>query len=462
MKKVYFILLITIFCALPAAAQIAVGGSKPAYGAILDLNSPNHDRNVARTIGGLLLSNIWLDKVTHIPGGERFVGIPNELGEKEELRGMVVWNINPSIEGGNGMGPYVWDGDNWKYLGTVETNNIGRMAYIEGSTVDAPIVGWYYFMTYNLGAENKSIDEQKTFKSDGSNGFPVVYTNTNAANAAKYTPIYGSLYQWGRREDGHQNVWSSLYDGQVPEDDFKTPNGKEWTDKFVITDNVTGDWIAGASKTNRKRGRWGGRDNNPNENDVSFYNRWNSKGANDPCPDDFRVPMMEEWAGTLMGKTNGYNWSYGAESDTNLNYYGANRWEYYNNSDGTIGWLVYPPKEENIGKAPQKNSNFYAPNPTLFFPAAGFRGGSYYEDFYNGDHGWGASNLGHINKLGRNGAGHYWSGTTSAISEFSYGIRLYLTVNSSGNTIFSVISVSVPRATAFSVRCIKYKNLSTP
>ncbi|MDR1876428.1 MAG: hypothetical protein LBQ84_02250 [Flavobacteriaceae bacterium] len=131
MKKVYFILLITVFYALPAAAQIAVGGSKPTEGAIIDLNNNlNNERDRAK--GGLLLSNVTLTSLTDIPT-DQFTGMAglNQTAlsaAKIALTGAMVWNIgythptNPSLDIKKGVYIWVWTGtnpttDGWKYLG---------------------------------------------------------------------------------------------------------------------------------------------------------------------------------------------------------------------------------------------------------------------------------------------------------------------------------------------------------
>ncbi|MDR1876700.1 MAG: fibrobacter succinogenes major paralogous domain-containing protein [Flavobacteriaceae bacterium] len=114
MKRVYFILLMTVLCAFSVEAQVAIGASEPKRGTILDLN-PGGKPN--RTRGGLLLSNVKLEKRTHIPGGNEFIGIANEQDVNQELAGMVVWNTNVTkVDFPDGAGAYVWDGDNWIYL----------------------------------------------------------------------------------------------------------------------------------------------------------------------------------------------------------------------------------------------------------------------------------------------------------------------------------------------------------
>ncbi|MDR1876426.1 MAG: hypothetical protein LBQ84_02240 [Flavobacteriaceae bacterium] len=123
MKKVYFILLITVFYALPATAQIAVGGSKPEPGAIIDLNSP-YPNSTDRIKGGLLLSNVELPNVTTIPTSLTGITTANQSSAavKAALVGALVWNRNENKDPNRPVqGVYIWTGDGatngWKYLG---------------------------------------------------------------------------------------------------------------------------------------------------------------------------------------------------------------------------------------------------------------------------------------------------------------------------------------------------------
>jgi uncharacterized protein (TIGR02145 family) len=79
-------------------AQVTIGGMEsPKAGALLDLNSTNK--------GGLLLSNVNLNKLYEIPAeisGSSSVDL-------SEFKGAMVYNTNPA----NGIGVYVWNGANW-------------------------------------------------------------------------------------------------------------------------------------------------------------------------------------------------------------------------------------------------------------------------------------------------------------------------------------------------------------
>lgn len=91
-----------------------------------------------------------------------------------------------------------------------------------------------------------------------------VAVNSNDENA------YGSLYQWGRSKDGHQITTSSLTPGPVA---AGTEGINYITNKEANPRTGGGDWLT-----------------------VNNGTRWNNneKGAQDPCPNGFRVPTLNE------------------------------------------------------------------------------------------------------------------------------------------------------------------------
>ena len=130
--------------------------------------------------------------------------------------------------------------------GTVNTSNGGKLT----------------FMAYNLGANpNMTIDEQMAYKTAGS---------TDAT-------VYGDLYQWGRRTDGHEKRNSNT---TLTQSNTDIPGHSN----FILAESDPGDW------------------RNP-QND----NLWGSiKTANDPCPAGWRVPTNAEWESIINTNT----WTY--------------------------------------------------------------------------------------------------------------------------------------------------------
>jgi uncharacterized protein (TIGR02145 family) len=100
-KKVLVLLSLALVLSVNLHSQVTIGGlTTPKAGALLDLNST--------TPGGLVLSNVNLDDLSVIPANT-FVGISTQQDTNQELAGMIVYNTYAA----NGVGVYVWDGDDW-------------------------------------------------------------------------------------------------------------------------------------------------------------------------------------------------------------------------------------------------------------------------------------------------------------------------------------------------------------
>jgi uncharacterized protein (TIGR02145 family) len=181
---------------------------------------------------------------------------------------------------------------------------------------------WLRFMCYNLGA-NPSLSDPFKYVS---NGDKVDYD------------IKGSLFQWGRIDDGHQSRSSTIVPGPY----------KNSTNIEVLSSDITfyGKFII-------------------NVNMATFYDwrepqcdiAWrNYNGDNrTPCPEGWRIPTSDEW-GSIYREGSGYSIPAAAT---------ANTWT----------WATgYELKPDGV-------------TTTLFLPAAGFRsvdGGTLYNI---GDHG---------------------------------------------------------------------------
>ncbi|MFB0904156.1 MAG: FISUMP domain-containing protein, partial [Nonlabens sp.] len=97
---------------------------------------------------------------------------------------------------------------------------------------------------------------------------------------------YGSLYQWGRKSDGHQLIdWSSNTSPGTVNDlpahhasNYSEVNSDVPADgKFIIEANYPYDWRVSTSQ-------------------IQEGNLWTgASGVNNPCPAGFRVPTIVEW-----------------------------------------------------------------------------------------------------------------------------------------------------------------------
>ena len=106
MKKVLFLMLFLIILGTASlSAQVRIGGdTEPNKAAVLDLNADN-DPTPAANKGALALPRVSLsDDAT-------------ALNSEVPSPGMMVYNTNASMTGGNGAGIYYWDAGKWVKLG---------------------------------------------------------------------------------------------------------------------------------------------------------------------------------------------------------------------------------------------------------------------------------------------------------------------------------------------------------
>jgi uncharacterized protein (TIGR02145 family) len=323
--------------------------------------------------------------------------------KNDNAMGLQIYNtITRCVETWNGSGWIQSCGEDGPRPAT------GKLAYRNSSTPIDPISGWIEFMSYNLGAEPLSIIEQllhvspTTSSTDG--------TAYNSDQQTAFSKVYGSLYQWGRKTDGHQNVWSSLTTTLAAD---PTDAG---TDNFIQNASVPYDWTS-----------------SPNDHlwDGGFP-------ANNPCPPGFRVPSQDEWAGIVTGSSTSEYITVSSKVG-----YGVNKWVWVDGTQtladlgvesgnlstpNTKGYLIYPPASTYDFTNGYQDAD-YQTTPALFLPAASYR----------------YSNDGLINTAGTNG--RYWSSTNDdGTTQKTYFMYFY------SNQIRPILSSS--RASGLSVRCL--------
>ena len=167
---------------------------------------------------------------------------------------------------------------------TSVTVTVTRCATVNSSLTATPYNGKLKFMCYNLGANPiKTIDEQ------------MAYAPTGDSDAT----VFGDLYQWGRRADGHEKRTSARY----PTNDASSESGAvsganlDATGQVINTHSAFGKFI----KNNANPFDW------RTPQTETLWNRDTEaapvKTTNDPCPDGWRVPTKAEWA-SILSPTN--------------------------------------------------------------------------------------------------------------------------------------------------------------
>jgi uncharacterized protein (TIGR02145 family) len=113
MKKVLFLASFSLILGTVLHAQVTIGKTEnPEKGVILDLNPKNV------THGGLLLPNVSISNSDSIPTDLIGTFSAAERDNYPNLRGLLVYNTNENMVGGNGEGFYIWDGGKWNGEGT--------------------------------------------------------------------------------------------------------------------------------------------------------------------------------------------------------------------------------------------------------------------------------------------------------------------------------------------------------
>ena len=190
---------------------------------------------------------------------------PNTSGSINQVlttngSGTASWAAVPSITNGTTTGDMLyWNGSAWVKVaaggnGQVLTfvSNVPTWKPIEGKTDVTNLTTGKIWMDRNLGASQV------------------------ATSSTDYL-AYGSLYQWGRGSDGHQQVtWTNSTTGTLTNATTSTPKTDD------LPGNVKFILIPGASPYDWR---------NPQNNDL-----WQGvNGINNPCPAGYRLPTETEW-----------------------------------------------------------------------------------------------------------------------------------------------------------------------
>ena len=119
-------LFLLVLGAASVSAQVRIGGDEiPNEATILDLNADDATDTGTK---GLALPRVSL--VSH----------DDDLGYSGLLEGLLVYNTNASMTGGDGVGVYYWDGNEWvKPAGIIADNSITSAKIADGTIVTADL-----------------------------------------------------------------------------------------------------------------------------------------------------------------------------------------------------------------------------------------------------------------------------------------------------------------------------------
>jgi uncharacterized protein (TIGR02145 family) len=185
-KKTFFWMptLILLISAASVNSQVTIGSTDdPHGGAVLDLS------RASGSSVGFLLPRVSLTNVdTWQIGGVANQGV-----------GMVVYNTNEDVAGGDGSGIYVWNGSAWTRIWTGADNACPRV--VKDSESNAYSIGYFgvagWWMTENLRSTKNDLYEL-TANSNASNAYDQKYYwyPNNNKTTFDSNPTYGLLYTW--------------------------------------------------------------------------------------------------------------------------------------------------------------------------------------------------------------------------------------------------------------------------
>jgi uncharacterized protein (TIGR02145 family) len=288
--------------------------------------------------------------------------------------------------------------------------------------------GYITFQCYNLGAEPMRISEQLDYMANPNVNNKWRNTGGASAGTSGNFRVYGDLYQWGRRADGHQKRNAAAYsygpytgaltDGSTGGDlsVSQIPTDADCCySKFICSGSTEPrDWISGGGHSTCWDGV--GSYNPPPANPIKLTN------GNDPCPDGWRVPTRDEWRSIVLGIGTGFDWSGMTAAGENGTY---NTWlPVAGSTDGNISWNAEAPD----GYIVYPITGGSQTSPALFLPAAGYR--------YHTTGAW-VYNSG--------SRGYYLSSTTTNLLGFNFSSSYIQNINgdkSDGRSVRCVAEIS--------------------
>jgi uncharacterized protein (TIGR02145 family) len=186
-KAIFWMLALVMMSAASVNAQVTIGSVEdPHGGAVLDLSKASGSSI------GFLLPRIALTNVDTWQIG----------GDKAQGSGMLVYNTNSNVAGGDGIGIYIWNGSVWKQIKTGVEDICPRV--VKDAENNTYSTGWFgaagCWMTQNLRTQSKAYVDG-TVLAEGFNGngdYTSKYYNYPNGDQEIFAahPEYGLLYSW--------------------------------------------------------------------------------------------------------------------------------------------------------------------------------------------------------------------------------------------------------------------------
>lgn len=148
MKRIFSMCILTTIFTVLCSAQITIGSEViPEKGAILDLKQEDKPDGSVNSTKGLGLPRVILKTLTLSEGKTSLASTIDEATgdwDPEDHIGLVIYNVQPKGEVELcpvdpifdeliAEGPYVWDGNEWQYLGMTQSTSVGPdvVEYVE-------------------------------------------------------------------------------------------------------------------------------------------------------------------------------------------------------------------------------------------------------------------------------------------------------------------------------------------
>ena len=190
--------------------------------------------------------------------------------------------IDITLDESSSTGPILPEGKETQFKMSVAPWQDGNAYSMLGSPRDSLEHNGLTYKIIDTGIESPTDPEETIKILDRNLGATSVWSEGNASG-------YGDLYQWGRRDDGHQRVsWATSTAGdfilktkEIPSS-LKSRTTNDNSPFYKSPSNYDSDWI----------------NHSGNSSDLAVWGN-NGNNRNNPCPKGFRPATKQEWEAIL-------------------------------------------------------------------------------------------------------------------------------------------------------------------